>query len=242
MKTIKIAHLYYDLMNLYGENGNIRYLKKKLEDQDLDVKVYFLTVDDEIDFSKYDIYYIGTGSENNQKIVLNDLNRYKDNINEAINNGKYFLTTGNALELFGKEIWNEETRISCLDIFPYVANDDGVRIVGEQLYSSDLIDERIVGFQNRNCTLNNVSNTIFNVINGTGYNINTKSEGFRYNNFIGTYLLGPILVRNPYLTDYLIKDIFSKLDIDYKKPNYNDTDYKAYNEYMKNFYEDEKKN
>ena len=62
MKTIKIAHLYYDLMNLYGENGNVRYLKKKLEDQDVEVKVYFLSVDDEIDFSKYDIYYIGTGS------------------------------------------------------------------------------------------------------------------------------------------------------------------------------------
>lgn len=242
MKTIKIAHLYYDLMNLYGENGNIRFLKKKLEDQDIEVKVYFLTVDDEIDFDKYDIYYIGTGSESNQLIALNDLNKYKSDIKKAIDNGKYFFVTGNALELFGKEIWNEETRINTLNIFPYVANDDGVRIVGEQLYSCDFIPEKIVGFQNRNCTLNNIDNTIFNVINGTGYNINIKNEGFRYNNFIATYLLGPIFVRNPYLTDYFIKDIFNNLNLKYKDPNYNDTDYIAYNEYMKNFYEDEKKN
>ena len=41
MKTFKIAHLYYDLMNLYGENGNIRYLKNRLEEQDI-----FLTFTD----------------------------------------------------------------------------------------------------------------------------------------------------------------------------------------------------
>ena len=50
MKTFKIAHLYYDLMNLYGENGNLRYLKKRLEEQGLDVSIEFLSIDDKIDF------------------------------------------------------------------------------------------------------------------------------------------------------------------------------------------------
>ena len=236
MKTIKIAHLYYDLMNLYGENGNVRYLKKKLEDQDVEVKVYFLSVDDEIDFSKYDIYYIGTGSEDNQKIVLEDIMKYKDDIKKAIDYNKYFIATGNSLELFGKEIIGKD-KIKCLDIFNYTATVNKDRIVGEQLYSSKLIDKKIVGFQNRVCTLDNLDNTIFNVTEGSGYNKKNMTEGFRVNNFIGTYLLGPILVRNPYLCDYFIKDIFKSLDITYNKTNYNDTDYKAYNEYMKNFYE-----
>ena len=236
MKTIKIAHLYYDLMNLYGENGNVRYLKKKLEDKDVEVKVYFLSVDDEIDFSKYDIYYIGTGSEDNQKIVLEDIMKYKDDIKKAIDGNKQFIATGNSLELFGKEIIGKD-KIKCLDIFNYTATVNKDRIVGEQLYSSNLIDKKIVGFQNRVCTLDNLDNTIFNVTEGSGYNKKNMTEGFRVNNFIGTYLLGPILVRNPYLCDYFIKDIFNSLDINYNKPNYNDTDYKAYNEYMKNFYE-----
>lgn len=236
MKTIKIAHLYYDLMNLYGENGNVRYLKKKLEDQDVEVKVYFLSVDDEIDFSKYDIYYIGTGSEDNQKIVLEDIMKYKDDIKKAIDDNKYFIATGNSLELFGKEIIGKD-KIKCLDIFNYTATVNKDRIVGEQLYSSKLMDKKIVGFQNRVCYLDNLDNTIFNVTEGSGYNKKNMTEGFRVNNFIGTYLLGPILVRNPYLCDYFIKDIFKSLDITYNKPNYNDTDYKAYNEYMKNFYE-----
>ena len=45
MKTIKIAHLYYDIMNLYGENGNVRFLKSKLEEQDIKVDIYFLSLD-----------------------------------------------------------------------------------------------------------------------------------------------------------------------------------------------------
>ena len=51
MKTFKIAHLYYDLMNLYGENGNIRYLKNRLEEQGIKVEVSFLSKDDKIDFN-----------------------------------------------------------------------------------------------------------------------------------------------------------------------------------------------
>ena len=69
MKKIKIAHLYYDLMNLYGENGNIRYLVKSLGEQGIDVEVHFLSMEDKIDFKKYDFYYIGMGSEENKMLV-----------------------------------------------------------------------------------------------------------------------------------------------------------------------------
>ena len=73
MKTFKIAHLYYDLMNLYGENGNIRYFSKKLEEQGIKTEVYFLSIDDDIDYNDYDFFYIGTGSENNKKICQTSL-------------------------------------------------------------------------------------------------------------------------------------------------------------------------
>ena len=50
MKKFKIAHLYYDLMNLYGENGNVRYLVKQLERQGIDAEVHFLSMEEKIDF------------------------------------------------------------------------------------------------------------------------------------------------------------------------------------------------
>ena len=81
---IKIAHLYYDLMNLYGENGNVRFLKRQLEEQDITTEVHFLSIEDDIKFDKYDVFYIGTGSESNQRLVLNHLMKYKKEIQAAI--------------------------------------------------------------------------------------------------------------------------------------------------------------
>ena len=85
---IKIAHLYYDLLNLYGENGNVRALEKFFKNQGVETEIHFLTKDDKISFKKYDIYYMGMGTEENQKIVIEDIKKYKKDIKEAINNNK----------------------------------------------------------------------------------------------------------------------------------------------------------
>ncbi|MDD4643499.1 MAG: glutamine amidotransferase, partial [Bacilli bacterium] len=90
---LTIAHLYYDLLNLYGENGNVKVLKKQLENQGINVTVKFVTVDDDLEFDKYDLVYIGAGTEQNQKIALNHLLKYKDNIKDMIENNKVFLVT-----------------------------------------------------------------------------------------------------------------------------------------------------
>lgn len=236
MKKIKIAHLYYDLMNLYGENGNVRFLLKKLEDQGFDASIHFLTVDDKIDFDNYDFYYIGTGSEENKKIVLNDIMKYKENIKKAVSDGKFFLVTGNSLDLFGKNIIDQNlNEIDSLNVFDYVVKEEDFRIVGEQYFQTDLIPEKIIGFQNRNSTINSISNSLFSVIEGNGYNVNNNFEGIRFKNFFGTYLLGPLLVRNPFFTDYIIKEICNYLKTNYITPN-KDASYKAYSEYIKNFY------
>ena len=240
MKKIKIAHLYYDLMNLYGENGNVRYLKKKLEQQGFSVEVYFLTVDENIDFSKYDFYYIGTGSDDNKQIVLKDIIKYKNDIKEAIKSGKYFLVTGNALDLFGEGIISLDNELSvALEAFRYQVKEEDFRIVGEQYYSTSFTDKKIIGFQNRNSVMINVKEEkLFDVIKGTGYKPNDVTEGIHLNNFFGTYLLGPILVRNPYFTDCIIKGLCDSLGCEYKEDK-NDMAYKAYDEYLKNFYENQ---
>ena len=120
---IKIAHLYYDLMNLYGENGNIKALKTQLEAQDVSVKLSLLTIDDELDFKEYDIVYIGAGTEENQKLVLKHLLKYKEEIEIAIHQNKLFLITGNAIELFGRYILTaDKKKIKALNIFPYFAS------------------------------------------------------------------------------------------------------------------------
>ena len=81
---INILHLYYDLLNLYGENGNIKALKKHLEEMGVRVNIEFLTINDVIDFSRYDFVYIGAGTEKSQKLVLKHLLKYKKDIKNYI--------------------------------------------------------------------------------------------------------------------------------------------------------------
>ena len=223
MKTIKIAHLYYDLMNYYGEQGNVLALKTAIEYAGFKVNIKTLSVDDEIDFEKYDIFYMGMGTKRNQEIVRKDILKYKDKIENVIDK-KMFIMTGNSYELFGKKIDDK----NCLGVFNFESKTTD-RIVGEQVFKSDIIKETIIGFQNRFSSNNIKDDYLFEVIKGTGNDSESKVEGIHKNNFFGTYLLGPILIRNPYFKDALLKYI----GID--KVNTKLVDYKAYHEYLKNF-------
>ena len=240
MKTFKIAHLYYDLMNLYGENGNLRYLKKRLEEQKIDVEIEFLSTDDKIDFKEYDMFYIGSGSEDNQLVVLNDLLKYSADIKDAVRLNKFFLVTGNALELFGRQIRKiDEEPIQMLETFDFVCNNDEMRIVGEQFYKFSELEDPIIGFENRNCTMSEFHAPLFDVIKGCGYKPNSVNEGVLSNNFYGTYLFGPILVRNPHFCDYLVTKIMESMELEVKDFDTDNSAYKAYREYIKNFYENQ---
>ena len=94
---ITIGHLYYDLMNLYGESGNIKVLTYQLEKQNIKVNVKKLSIKDEINFDELDLIYIGSGTLNNQKLVLNDILKYKNDIYKYYNNNKFFLITGKSI-------------------------------------------------------------------------------------------------------------------------------------------------
>lgn len=226
-KTIKIAHLYYDLMNLYGENGNIRALVSFIERQGVEAKVYNLTLDDDIDFKKYDIYYLGAGIEECEYMVLSDLYKYKDEIKDAVEDGKMFLVTGNAFELFGHKICLKNGRsIECLGVFDYNANEVNERIVSEIIYEFPLLDKghHIIGFKNCNSK----------IANNDEYRMFGFADNIHYKNFFGMEFIGPVLVRNPYFTNYILKTLFENKGYEYKEID--DTiEFRAYEEYIKNF-------
>lgn len=238
MMNIKIAHLYYDLMNLYGESGNVKALKYQLEKQGIKVSVKFLTLDDELDFNSYDVIYIGSGTENNQKIVLNALLKYKNDIEKAIENGKYFICTGNAIELFGKNIIdNKDTEYKALNIFDYSSKQENFRIVDEVLFKCDLINKYILGFQNQSGIIKSNILNLFSVEKGTGSYPNSKKEGINHKNFFGTYVIGPILVRNPELLKYFVRNIILSKDKKFKFKKFNlKLEEEAYNNFIKRNY------
>ena len=216
MKPIKIAHLYYDLMNLYGENGNIRALIKALTDHQVPYQLTKLSLGNDIDFETYDLIYIGMGSEPNLLLTLDHLQKYQVVIKEIINGGTLFIVTGNALDLFTNNIKLKTKNYSGLGIIAAEAVEQDERQVGERDFKVDFLDKPIIGFENCATKLTNSLPLI------------------KINNFYGTHLIGPLLVRNPYFTEYLVKTLLTKKKLKYH-PLKEDISYLAYWEYVNNF-------
>ena len=171
METIKIAHLYYDLMNLYGEHGNILAIRHHLEAHKVRVIIHYLSIEDDIDFSKYDIFYIGSGNKESFFLTLENVMKRKDEFLNAFKKKKFFFITGNALDLFGKCFHTlDGSKYETLGFFSYESYETDFRIVGEQVYEMNKLDKEIIGFQNRNSTMKYVNEPhLFDVKSNTGY-------------------------------------------------------------------------
>ena len=202
---MKIAYLYYDFLNLYGESGNIKIISNILKYNKVKHEILYLSLDDELEFDKYDLVYIGSGTEDNLLIALKHLSKYKNDIKKYIEDNKFMLVTGNSVDMFGKKIDDNKA----LNIFDYEVS-KGKRKM-EEVYHN-----KILGFINNNSYNNKYCDT----------------DIIRHNNFYGTYILGPILVRNPHLVKQFLNDLTNKkLKYDLKLET------KAYNEFIKNFKE-----
>ena len=116
---VKILHLYYDLLNLYGEYGNINILCAHLKDQGIEVELDKKTIGDSFNINDYDFIYCGCGTENHIKMALEDLKNHKTELLEYVNNNKVALFTGSSLEMLGKAITEGENEIDALGIFNY---------------------------------------------------------------------------------------------------------------------------
>ena len=138
---ITIGHLYSDLLNLYGDDGNIKALKYHLEEQGINVEIKNMTIGDKKDFSDIDFLYIGSGTENNIILALEDLKNDKDKIKDYLNDNKILLSTGNSIELFGNYIITNK-KIKALGIIDYVCMHQD-RIVKDVKSKTNIVNEDI---------------------------------------------------------------------------------------------------
>lgn len=216
--TVRILDIYPELMNLYGERGNMLMLKKRLEETGTEVIYEAKSTDDEIDFSIYDMAYMGCGTESSSLKALECLSKYKKQINEFIETDKIFILTGNALELFGKSITDDNGTVDGLGIFTYgVQRNNKLRYHEDAIYTCNLINEKIIGYVNKCSHVSGVTSPLFNVEMGLGNDSTASTEGYNYKNVYATELIGPILVRNPYFLQYIIKKLYNMKGEELKK-------------------------
>lgn len=212
MKEIKILYLYPDILELYGDFGNIQVLKYRIEKRGYKAIIDQYSIGDEApDFSSYDLVFAGGGADNEQSILSEDLIKYKENIKKAVDSGVFFLLICGAYQLFGKYYKGVEGNIiPCLEIFDYYTeaiNDRKKRCIGNIVLEVTLDDKKIkvIGFENHGGQTYDISTPFGNVLFGNGNKFQDTHEGFFRKNVIATYLHGPLLSKNPELCDYIIK-------------------------------------
>lgn len=202
---MKIEVLFPEFCNLYGDISNIDYLKKCVPD----AEVIYTAIDNEPAFltQNVNLIYLGPLTERKQEIVIEKLMPYKEKIQELINNNTPFLFTGNAIEVLGKYIENEDgTSIDGLGIFEVCAKRNMMHRFN-CLYMGQYDNIEIIGFKSQFTMLygDNSKNYFMNTQMGIGINDTTKLEGIKENNFFGTYVIGPLLILNPLFTERLLK-------------------------------------
>ncbi len=214
---MRIEILFPEFCNLFGDMYNMRYLKMCVPEAE-----FIETALDEVPaFVNEDInlIYLGPMTEKTQEKVIKRLMPYKERIEELIEKNVFFLFTGNAVEVLGKYIENEDgSKIEGVGIFDVYAKRNMMH-----RHNSYLVgmygNIEIVGFKSQFTMMygDNSSSYFLQVEKGIGINEESKLEGIKKNNFIGTYLLGPILIENPLFTEKVLQAIGAKTDIALKE-------------------------
>ena len=206
---ISICHLYPDLLNIYGDMGNVLALKNRLLWRDIEVEVSEVHAGERVNYKKHDIYFIGGGQDQQQIAAAMELQKNKDAIfKAAVDNESVFLGICGGYQLLGHYYQPYEgdklSGIGLLDVYTEAGK---TRFIGNVTAQAKFLKRKtIVGFENHSglTYLNSGAEPFMKVKIGNGNNGKDKSEGARYKNVIGTYLHGPLLPKNPELCDYLI--------------------------------------
>ncbi len=212
MKELKILYLYPDILELYGDFGNIQILRYRLEQRGFKAIIESYSIGDiPPDFKNYDLVFAGGGADQEQSILAKDLIQYKEAIKEAIDSGVFFLLICGAYQLFGKYYKGVEGEIiPGIEIFDYYTEaiqDRKKRCIGNIVIEVQLNGKttKVIGFENHGGQTFGINTPFGKVLTGNGNQFGCESEGFMTSNVIATYLHGPLLSKNPELTDYIIK-------------------------------------
>lgn len=220
--NVKILYLYPDFMNLYGDNGNVRIMEKRLKDQGFDVEIVRSTVTDHsIDFEGADFIYMGSGFESNRNAALKHLSGFRDSLVKAIEDGVPMLFTGNSYDMLGKGITAPDgTFIEGLGIFNFTFKEQlEKRYTGDVVLEDKATGERYAGFVNRAGVQDSEEDLVFDAIKVIG-NIPIKKDAVIRNNLTGISLIGPVLLKNPKMADKIVNVICERKGVQVKPVNY----------------------
>jgi CobQ-like glutamine amidotransferase family enzyme len=210
---LNICHLYPDLLNVYGDMGNILILKHRAEKRNIKVNICNISMNDNFEKTLYDIVFFGGGQDFEQSIVSDDLMKNKkESIRQYIEDGKVFLCICGGYQLLGKYYTTPTgEKLHGLGILDIYTEGGENRFIGNTVIHNEEFNETYVGFENHSgrTYIGNLK-PLGKVIAGYGNNGEDKSEGCIYKNTYCTYFHGSLLSKNPELADRLLKTALEK--------------------------------
>lgn len=209
---LNICHLYGNLLNTYGDIGNIMALEYQAKKRGYNVNIDIVSLKDNFDPNKYDFVFFGGGQDYEQSIVEKDLETKKDKLKKYIEAGGLMLAICGGYQLLGEYYYDAyNKKIQGLGIFSYhTENQKGkTRFIGDIKIKDYRSGEIYEGFENHGgmTYLKGDLEPFGIVVSGNGNNGEDKTEGFRYKNTFGSYLHGPLLPRNENLCEIFLNII-----------------------------------
>lgn len=213
MFDLNICHLYPDLLNTYGDRGNILALQRRAQWHGINTNVTNITINDKFDSEDFDIIFLGGGQDYEQEIIQQDLLEQKGpELKNAVSGMKVFLCICGGYQLMGSyyKTWDgkEIEFLGALDLWSVGGKE---RMIGNIVFESGIIGGnenplKIVGFENHSgrTYLGEKVRPLGKVLFGKGNNGTDGFEGAVYNNVYCSYSHGSLLPKNPLLTDHLL--------------------------------------
>lgn len=208
---LRICHLYPDVLNLYGDGGNILCMQKRLAWRGIESELTRLPIGEQVSLSGFDLLFIGGGQDFEQEVLLSDLRRGKDHeIRAAIEDGLCFLTICGGYQMLGHE-YETYDGIHCEFIGALDLRTVGSkkRMIGNTVFrcTEECGGSTLVGFENHSgkTWLGPSVSPLASVLVGFGNNGEDGTEGAHYKNVFGSYSHGPLLPKNPAFCDLLLK-------------------------------------
>lgn len=222
---LNICYLYPDLMDTYGDRGNIIALTQRCIWRGIETKVSAISEYDQLNPDIYDIYFFGGGQDRQQTIVGKDLKTKSKQLKSAIERGSVLLSICGGYQLLQKFFKTTDRQtIEGIGLFDAYTIGSNHRMIGNLLneintglqseinsiyptaQQPNSLTTQLVGFENHSgkTYLGKSTKPLGTVIKGSGNNGEDKTEGAVYKNAFGCYLHGSLLPKNPHFADYLI--------------------------------------
>lgn len=208
---VVIAHMLPDLLNLYGDGGNVRILEQRLRWRGIPVEVRRVEHGDTVDLAAVDLVFMGGGPDREQKLASEQLLAMRDDLDAYVEEGGPLLAICGGYQILGRQwLWGDELvpGLGIIDMETRRPGTSADRLIDNMVLESPLATHPVVGYENHagRTYLGPGVEGFGRVVSpcGHGNNDDDRVEGARYKNVVGTYSHGPALSKNPEVADWML--------------------------------------